>query len=198
MRCQKLWMKYVISTKRKYILMHIICQPLPLSHNDRINIIPFQAITGCHTMSYFSAHGKKVFCLNPTILKNIGVGNLQEETCPTAAIFICSVYNVPEQKRCDAATLILFRECRSPETLPPRRDALQLHIQRAHYQSLVRRQADCRISSLPSPAVMRWTRDGENMSQKLMSLPPVPDACTEFVTCGCTIGCKFKTCGCKK
>ena len=131
----------VPSSKQKYIPVHIICQTLPLSHDDRITIIPLHVFTGCDIVSYLSGHGKKTvwkdFCLNSTILTNLEVGDLQEETCLAAENLICSVYNLPEQKSCDAARLILFRECRSPETLPPTSDAIEFHTQRAHYQSLV-------------------------------------------------------------
>ena len=48
-------------------------------------MIPFDAITGCDTMSHIAGHGKKTawktFYLNPDILVNLGKGNLHDETC---------------------------------------------------------------------------------------------------------------------
>ena len=64
-------------------------------------------------------------------------------------------------------------------------------------RSLVWRQAHLQYPVLPPPEHMGWKMEDNVLVPKLMSLPAVPDACEELVTCGCTTGCKTARCGCK-
>ena len=83
------------------------------------------------------------------------------------------------------------------ERLPPTRDALYLHIRRSHYQTLVWRQAHLQYPILPQPEILGWKMEGHYLVPKLTSLPPVPEACQELITCMCSTGCKTARCGCK-
>ena len=50
-----------------------------------------------------------------------------------------------------ALVVIIFGKCRLSEALPPKSNALQLHIQRAHYHSMVWIHATCNFPHLPQP-----------------------------------------------
>ena len=202
MACVKLWMKAGTSVKPKYIPVHTICETLAPSQEDLTNIIPFHAITGCDTVSHIAGHRKKTawkkFCSNPDLLANLGKGDLHDETCKLAEKFICRIYKLPDEDICDNARVDMFGKCRLPEALPPTSNALQFHIQRAHYQAMVWRQATCNIPLLPQPETMGWSKDNGILVPILMSVSPIPEICTEVITCGCTKGCNSGKCGCKK
>jgi hypothetical protein len=52
---------------------------------------------------------------------------------------------------------------KSPESLPPTSDALKLHIERAHFQASVWKQANVVKPVLPSPVTMGWSLDGDRL-----------------------------------
>ena len=132
------------------------------------------------------------------MLQLLGNGDIRPETIRCAEKFICRLYKVQTADTCDKARVILFRKCRSQEALPPTTDAAHLHIKRAHYQSMVWLQASCPTPQLPQVTDMGWFYSNGKLVPKLMSLPPIPDACTEIVSCGCKKGCLTERCGCRK
>ena len=74
------------------------------------------------------------------------------EALKNAEEFVCKLYNVSSVSSTDAARAILFnnKAC-FPESLPPTSDALHFHIQRAHYQAAIWRQAHLAHPDIPSP-----------------------------------------------
>ena len=105
----------------------------------RESILGFHAITRCDTVSPFRGYGKKkswkVFMMYPELLKNLGVGNLTEETVSSAELFICKMYSEsPDTTSVNELRCRLFRQGKvEPENLPPAKDTLDQHIRRAHY-----------------------------------------------------------------
>ena len=51
---------------------------------------------------------------------------------------------------------VLFNRARCPESLPPTSDALHFHIQRAHYQAAIWKQAHLAHQDIPDPQVGGW------------------------------------------
>ncbi len=98
----------------------------------------------------------------------------------------------------DEARAVLFNKSRSPESLPPTSDALHFHIRRAHYQTVVWRQAHSSHPNIPNPEGLGWRVEETTVKPELMSLTPVPDSCREIITCNCKTGCKTLRCNCKK
>jgi hypothetical protein len=199
---KKIWMKAGTSKRRKYIPVHDIRQKLSFSNPVFETLIPFHAITGCDTVSYFAGHSKKtawkIFTTDNHLLKDLGKGELTHNTMRDAEKFVCKLYSVPEVSSCDNARVKLFFKCKSAEALPPTTDALQFHVQRAHYQSMVWKQATNPRPVLPSPATMGWKMEDGKLSPKLVSLAPIPESCKDIVSCGCKRGCKSQSCTCKK
>ncbi|KAG1654610.1 Small integral membrane protein 8 [Nymphon striatum] len=66
----------------------------------------------------------------------------------------------------------------SLDALPPTKDALEFHIHRANYQSLVWYQCLEAVQQLPNPTSCGWMIDDESgdLIPKLMSLSPLPNA----------------------
>ena len=55
-----------------------------------------------------------------------------------------------------------------------------------------------RNPTLPLPETIGWTKsDDGKLVPKLMTLAPVPESCTEMITCGCKSGCSLNRCSCR-
>ena len=132
------------------------------------------------------------------LLKNLGKGQLTENTLKDCELFICKMYNVQNVTTADQARSSLFIRSRAPEMLPPTSDALHLHIKRSHYQASLWMQAHCKYPSLPSPETMGWKNDDGTLMPQLMLLDPVPKSCVEMISCACTTACKSLCCKCRR
>ncbi|CAH3188967.1 unnamed protein product [Porites lobata] len=202
MRCKQLWMKAGTSKKPKYLPIHTIRERLKNSVSKIETILPFHAITGCDTVSFFAGHSKKTawkaFAHHQKLLESLGDGNLDDTTVKSVEKFISRVYAAANAEGCNEARAALFSRCRSPEALPPTSDAARWHIARAHFQAMVWRQAHETNPTLPLPETMGWTKpDDGKLVPKLMTLAPVPESCTEMITCGCKSGCSTNRCSCR-
>ena len=85
------------------------------------------------------------------------------------------MFNIFDEGSCDNARVVMFGKCRIPEALHlPTSNAPQLHIHRAHYQSMVWIQATCNIPLIPpQPETMRWSKGNGTLVLILMPLAPM-------------------------
>ena len=74
----------------------------------------------------------------------------------------------------DEARDLMFGKSKSLESRPPTSDALKLHIERAHFQASVWKQANVVKPVLPSPVIMGWSLDGDRLIPLIMTLDPIP------------------------
>ena len=198
--CTHLYMKAGTSNAPKYFPVHEIRM---LLSNDLVDtLLAFHAITGCDSVSQFTGHGKKtawaVFKQHHTDLVGLGKGSLTEDIATSTEKFICKVYGVPEVDTCNKARVKLFCIGRTQDTLPPTSDAAKFHIMRSHYQASVWNQAHLPYHDLPPVTEMRWMHLDGRLVPRLLSLPPIPKACGEITSCGCTKGCLSQRCSCRK
>ena len=81
-QCERLWMLSGTAKKRKYTPIDAVFQNLP--RDSATNLLPFHALTGCDTTSYFANHTNrsswKVFTEHHQFLKHTGIHELTEET----------------------------------------------------------------------------------------------------------------------
>lgn len=198
MQCEYLYMKAGTSKAPKYLPVHEIHKLL--SSDQLQTLLAFHAVTGCDSVSQFSGHSKntawQVFLKHHTDLLGLGKGPITKEILRSTEAFIC--YGVPEVDTCDKARLKLFCNGHSQETLPPTSDAAKLHIMRAHYQATVWNQAHMSHPNLPPVTEMGWMNLDDQLVPQLLSLPPIPKACKEIISCGCLKGCLSQRCGCRK
>ena len=75
---------------------------------------------------------------------------------------------------------------RTQETLPPTSDAAKFHIMRSYYQASVWNKAHSLYPDLPPVTEMGWMHLDGRLEPRLLSLPPIPKACREIISCGCT------------
>jgi hypothetical protein len=202
MKCKQLWMKAGTAKQQKYIPVHEIRLKLSFPESVYSAILPFHAITGCDTVSYFSGHSKKtaweVFTKEHALLQHLGQGDLTNSKLQDAEEFICKMYRVVNVRTTDEARVKLFNKCKALEALPPTSDALRGHIERAHYQTLIWRQSDNPKPDVPPSTDFGWKVESGYLVAKLSTLPPVPKACTDIVQCSCSKGCTTLSCSCRK
>lgn len=198
--CTNLWMMSGTAAKRKYYNIKSIYENLPSGSAEAL--LPFHALTGCDTTSFIYNHSKKsawkIFLDHHELLSSIGEGVLTEQKKKAVEKFICLMYKV-DIASVDKARVVLFSKAGKPEALPPTSDALYLHTLRAHYQTLVWKQAHRSEPLLPDPVTMGWNRTDDNkLRPVLMTKDPIPKACGEIISCSCRTGCTTSRCSCKK
>lgn len=200
--CTNLWVRAGTAKQRKYIPVHEIRQQFSFTDSVFECLLPFHSITGCDTVSHIAGISKKkawkTFISDPELLQHLGIDELKEDTIHKAEKFICKLYDAPNARSCDEVRVKMFNKGRNAQALPPSTDAVKLHIQRAHYQAMVWRQSVIPKPVLPSPATMGWKIVDGQLIPNLLTLPPIPQACKDIVSCGCKGGCIYVNCSCRK
>ena len=165
-----LYMMSGTATKRKYFNIREIYGNLPAGSVSAL--LPFHALMGCDTTSFIYNHSKKaawkVFLQHHKLLSSIGEGELAEGKMKEVEKFVCKMYKLNHIASVDEARVILFPKKGKPDALPPTSDALSLHVRRAHYQTLVWKQAHCSEPNLPDPQTLGWKRIADNKLQPLL------------------------------
>ena len=191
------------SKKPRYLPIHTICERLKKTIIPEVEaILPFHAITGCNTVSYFAGHSKKTswktFTEHHMLLRNRGNGNLDDLTMTSAKksssakyiilLMLTAVMNHAQHCFLDLCHQKLF---------PLTSDAARLHIITVHFQAMIWKKAHLTNPTLPFAETMGWSRLNDMLIPKLMSLAPVPESCDKMVNCGCKSGCKTMKCVCQ-
>lgn len=195
-------MKAGTTKERKYLPVHAIVEQLQ-KEPEVLKLLPgFHALTGSDsTSTYITWHTKTcrdVFVQHHHLLKGLGEGpELSDHTIQNVEEFVCKLYGATDAEHINAVRASMFVKGMTIERLPPTRDAFYLHIQCSHFQTVVWSQANLQQPVLPPPETAGWKMEEQALVPQLMSLPPVPDACEEFISCACSTGCKTGRCGCK-
>ena len=132
MQCQHLWMKSGTSKKRRYIPIDAVLNKLP--SGSASSLLAFHAFTGCDTTSYIANRTKrsswKIFKEHHGLLKNLGIGELIDDTIQSSETFACRIYNVHRTDSIDAERHLLSSTTGKPEAMAPTSDALRFHLKR--------------------------------------------------------------------
>ena len=180
--CIKLWLKSGTSAKPNYLCsynLRDICHfprgyvqhyTIPLYHTMRsLNVMPCPILLAME-------RDQLGFCSNPDLLANLGKGDFHDETYssyPISSSAGCSIFPMR------AAVIMCGWLCLASAEYPKHchlstSNAPQLHIQRAHYQSMVRIQAACNIPLLPpQPDTMGWSKGKGTLVPTVMPLAPM-------------------------
>lgn len=201
---KEVWMKTGKAKQPNYIAIHDI----QLNDDIRNNLLAFHAISGCDTTSQFAGIGKKkawkVFCENADLLHDIGVHQIPDARCiASAEAFVCKMY-VPTTTEVSIHVLrcSMFRQPKMTiENLPPTKDALEQHIKRANYQTLIWHQSMVTNPQLPSPFASGWKLEDNALKPLLATKDPISVKCFKFAVCNCTetgYKCRTRQCNCRK
>lgn len=125
--------------------------------------------------------------------------NTTEELNRQLCNFVCALYGVPEVSDVNEARYCLFKMGNySDESLPPTKDCLEKHVQRANYQSFIWKR--CLIPNIlpENPVEHGWQISNNELVVNWMSKKPAPDELLTMVNCGCKTGCSSSRCTCNK
>ena len=164
-----------------------------------LHFMQLQAVTVFRISPDLAKKAWETYQSHHTLLQNVGVGEFNDNITRSAERFLCLLFKVTTVTTCDEVRVVLFGKGCSQESLPPTSNAAHFHIRRAHYETLLWKQATSTNPELPQITTTGWVLNEENrMVSKLMSLHPIPDACTAIISYGCTKGCNSQRCGCRK
>ena len=171
-----------------------------LTRGSVASMLAFHALTGCDTTSYIANHTKgsswKTFKEHHGLLKNLGIGELTEESIKSSEKCVFKIYNVYRTDSI-AAIRLQGRETRSNGRTS---DMLRFHLTRVHYQAMIWRNAHCLTPELPAPSEMGRRLGESGLQPVLVALSPISDRCLEMVACSCrkqrkTRRCKYQNSG---
>ena len=197
-----MWLKVGTSRNRKYIPVHDIFNNLPDGYHT--SLPSFHALTGSDSTSFIAYHSKQttfeLFLKHHGLLDGIGknANPPSQDVLNCAEKFVCHIYKVPHATSVDNARALLFGHCKKTEALPPTSDALNLHLMRVHYLSLIWNLAHIPKPNIPDPTCMGWKVQDKQLVPLLMTKAAIPEACLSLVACQCKTGCRNCQCGCRK
>ncbi len=95
--------------------------------------------------------------------------------------FVCHIYGIiaipVNETRCK-----MFAVANKPKLLPLTENALKYHVMRAHYQTMVWKQATLKTMVLPNPEDFGWQVENNQLTPILMSFLPIPKYCQEIIS----------------
>ena len=171
-------------------------------------LLGFHAFTGCDSTSSFKGKGKlkplHLMMQSPRFLstfKDLGQSwNLTSQQYRDLEVFVCSMYGQKTDSVDQARHGLFCLTGKCDFTLPPNRDSLVLHSQRANYQAAIWRRSLVARQYAPSPVGHGWKLSGSDDSPWLAvqwTSTTHTSSITELVKCGCTKDCSTKRCSCK-
>ncbi len=203
--CRKLFMKTGVKDKTRFIPIHDICN----SMDDQVCrlLLPIHSLTGCDSTSAVARIGKvkpwNLLVKSPA--KFIGLNALglnvetSEDLIECCSSFFSALYGGDPSIHIDKMRYKLFSQRQyQNEYLPPTRDSLCHHIQRANFQAYIWRSALTAKPDIPSPVNHGWEiQEPGILTPVLTSLPPAPESLVELTVCKCK-GKACSRCACFK
>ena len=175
-------------------------------------LIGLHAYTGCDTVSAFAGKGKlpalKLLRTNKDAYDTcveLGMDwDVSEQLMDKLEKFTCLIYG-PKSGKTHVNDLRYHLFCAKKgdiesHQLPPCRDCLVKHAQRAAYQAAIWKRALEADPSVPSPVGRGWHWESKNDRAHLavdwMSGQPAPQAVLDLLACTCPTRCKLPKCVC--
>lgn len=101
---------------------------------------------------------------------------------------ICLLYQAKQDEHVNDARYTLFSNSKKippPHSLPPMKDALYLHFDRANYQCQQWKMARNRCHIVPNPDNHGWVEGNGSLAVRWLTSKPAPEVILEFVSCSC-------------
>ncbi|XP_071812536.1 uncharacterized protein [Apostichopus japonicus] len=157
-------------------------------------MIGLHCFTGCDSTSSFYGKGKtrplKLILDNERYrqaFQALGEAfTLTDDVISTLEDFVCKLYNMQEHSSVNDARYALFSMAtRQEDIMPPNRDALLKHSQRANYQAAIWKRGFESHPDIPSPVGHGWKLVEGNLAIDWMDLQPAQQSIMELTRCTC-------------
>jgi len=171
-------------------------------------LIGLHAFTGCDSVSAFAGKGKvrglkltKSVAAYRECFTELGqTWQVTDELLHKLEVFTCNLYvstGLTDVNQCRYQLFCAKRGNMISEQLPPCKDCLFHHAQRANYQAGIwRRSLECN-PEVPRPSDCGWmVGDNGDLEILWMTGPPAPSAVLELMNCNCIRSCDTAQCPC--
>lgn len=178
---------------------------LDVNHETKLALPALHAISGCDSVSAFHGIGKAKWVKlmdkeeHRLALALLGEDiDVPENVSKAIEVIVCELYGTTESCINEARFKIFCRKSMpDPSMLPPTKGELQLHIERANYQTLVWKKALERNPNIPPPDDHGWEMENSFLKVVWMTDKPAPEAILELCICYCKRRCDDR-CQCKQ
>ena len=164
-------MKAETSKKPKYMRVNELITSWEFSPEPALALMPFHALTGSDTTSYFAGHTKRkalpIFLENTELLSQLGRDPLTEATVKECEHFICKLHSTTYEAR-----VTLFQKGIKPELLPLTRNAARHHIMITHLQAMICLKAIELKPMTPDSTECGWNIADNTLQPVLLTCPP--------------------------
>jgi hypothetical protein len=171
-------------------------------------LIGFHCLTGCDSVSAFHGKGKvkpMEILLKSTneirqAMKSLGDSwSLSKATIKNLETFVCRIYGHTKIDDINEARFKDFcAKTLDEKRLPPTKDSLHLHFQRANYQARIYKLALLGITDLPEPSKHGWTIVDSQLEILWTTMPPAPEKLIKILKCSCKASkCATNQCSCR-
>ena len=156
--------------------------------------VGLHTFTGCDAVSALYGRGKtKPFSLmskTPKFTKafqELGKSfTLTDDLISTLEDFVCKLYGMNKISTVNEARYALFSMAtRQEDIMPPNKDALMKHIQRANYQTAIWRRCLESQPDVPSPVGQGWKLVDGGLGIDWMDMQPAQQSILELTSCKC-------------
>ena len=202
-----IWFKTGVKEGTRYIPIHTLAEKLG---NDVCSVLlPFHALTGCDSVSFFKGKGKKkglrlILDTKESFLTLAELGDslqLNDDVARTCERFVCRMYQ-PNNNISSINKLRYNIFCKTPvqnQNLPPCYDSLLQHLKRANFQTAVWKKSLHARMDLGSPVGNGWIDTENGLKPELMTQASAPQELVELTSCKCRGSrCTSKFCSCLK
>ena len=157
-------------------------------------LIGLHCFTGCDSVSAIYGKGKakplKLVRQNPTFcsaFQALGESFIVSEEMVTALeAFVCALYGQKGCLQVNEARYVLFSSAsREENSMPPNRDSLFKHVQRANFQAAIYKRSLAQRPSIPSPVGQGWKMEDNALRIDWMDMQAAQQSILELTSCSC-------------
>ncbi|XP_070548281.1 uncharacterized protein [Ptychodera flava] len=198
---------FLHQTSKNGKILHVNKISESLGDKTALALLSLHVFSGCDSVSAFKGKGKKKMIklllgsdTYTCTFHELGMSWTLSDTLMTQIeSFVCDLYGQSRCSNVNEARYNCFRlGLQSDGALPPNKDSLKLHTQRANYQTAIYRRCLQAKMDAPSPHGHGWIVQDSDVSIQWMTLPPAPDSIINFVSCKCKkSGCSSR-CSCRE
>ena len=190
--------------KRRFIPIHDISRAMGPTLSRLI--LPFHALTGCDSTSAVCKLGKvkpwRLLQDNPTAFQDLSLLGTSVDVASRSLLcaerFFCEAFRSKHTNINEARYDMFCKKFTRTEDLPPTKDSLIQHVNRANYQTLIWKSALDLSDVAGSPVGHGWEKHGDDITPTLMTMECAPKSLLVVVSCGCVKSECRGRCSCQK
>lgn len=198
----KLWFATGTGNKKRLLSISTMAEDLGPQLMEALPAI--HAFTGCDSVSSFHGKGKKSalsLASEPqhmSTFRQLGEAyTASPDLAKKLEVYVCQLYKSKSTDVNEARYQLFCSNAPQERSLPPNRDCLTQHANRAAYQSKIWKSATQPMINCPSPNNSGWCTTENGLVIKWMDGEYAPAGVLKNSSCSCKQGCSSRLCSCK-